>query len=157
MGDCLVAGTQGYSHSSEDYGYSAGGVRSGYTDTIQKFTFASDANATDVANLTAARAGRVSSCSVTHGYSGSGENQLSRLDKYSFASGSDATTVGTSGQGHATSDYGTGGCASSLNSGYAASGHVTNAIDKWSHITDGNAVDIADVAVPVNEACGTHG
>ena len=155
VGDCLVAGTQGYSHSTEDYGWSAGGSRGGYSNIIQKFPFATDANATDVADLTVARAGRVSSSSVTHGYSGAGEGNLTRLDKYSFAAGTNATTVGTITG--ATSPYGTGGCASSVNNGYAASGHVTNAIDKWSHTTDGNAVDIADVAVPVNEAAGTHG
>ena len=56
--------------------------------------------------------------------------------------------------------YGSGGGASSEANGYIASGNSLVGyivrIEKFSHVTDGNATHIADVATSRNEASGNH-
>ena len=153
VANAIEAESRGGSHSSTTHGYKSGGTGGSapwYRNHIHKFTFASDANATDVGDLSAARAGDVGSSSLTHGYKASGEGQADRLDKFSFASDGNSTNIGDGNAG--TTGSGSGGCASSLGYGYAASGTSTNAIDKWSHTTDSSAVDIAGTisAKPIN-------
>ena len=85
--------------SSVDYGWCSGG-RSGAgsttSNTIQKFPFASSANATDIANLTLARHYGVGTGSHTYGYTTAGKDStnFNVIDKFSFSSGADATDVG---------------------------------------------------------------
>ena len=158
VGDIGSYGTAGYSNSSATNGYSSGGYNgspssTGVQNHILRISFTTDGNSVDVADLDRTKSGRVSSDSLTHAFFGCGDSNYS-MSKMSHASESTATVVGNM---VATSIHGTGGAASSLDNGYAASGHVSNAIGKYSHVTDGNATDIADVAVPVNEAGGTHG
>ena len=158
VGDIGSYGTAGYSNSSATNGYSSGGYNgspspTGVQNHILRISFTTDGNSVDVADLDRTKSGRVSSDSLTHAFFGCGDSNYS-MSKMSHASESTATVVGNM---VATSIHGSGGAASSLDNGYAASGHVSNAIGKYSHVTDGNATDIADVAVPVNEAGGTHG
>ena len=63
-------------------------------NNIQKFSFSSDGNGSDVGDLTAARgnAGSTSS-STTHGYTNGG-NSSNVIDKYPFSSDANATDVG---------------------------------------------------------------
>jgi hypothetical protein len=121
---------------------------------MNKYSFTTDGNATDIGDLTAAREGRVSSSSLTHGYCGNGSGSTDRIDKFTFASDNDATDVGNTTHADGA---GRGGFASSLDYGYAASGTNNNFIHKWSHTTDGNSVDVADVVQVRNNAAGTHG
>ena len=158
VGDIGTYGTAGYSNSSATNGYSSGGYNAspsptGNNNQILRISFSTDGNSVDVADLDRAKTGRISSSSLTHAYFGDGDNNRS-MSKMSFASESNATVTGNM---VGTSPYGTGGAASSLDNGYSATGHVTNVIAKYSHVTDGNAVDIADVNLAVNEAAGTHG
>ena len=78
-------------------GYHLSGTSSLITNNIQKFSFSSDGNATDVADQTAAKnyAGGVSSS--THGYSAGGNvsgGYTNIIDKFLFATDADATDVG---------------------------------------------------------------
>ena len=78
-------------------GYSSGGHSdaNGYFNVIEKFPFTSDANATDVGDLTVARYNSAGQTSNTHGYTAGGEPvSPSVIDKYTFASDADATDVG---------------------------------------------------------------
>jgi hypothetical protein len=137
-------------------GYTSGGFGLGaYTsqNIIDKFPFASDANATDVGDLTAltskTAAGQSSS---THGYvSGGGRNPGgysydNGIDKFPFATNANATDVGNltvgrrrvAGQSSTVSGYTTGG---ELPSAYS------NVIDKFPFASDGNATDVGDLTV----------
>ena len=89
-------------HQSSTHGYKAGGYTNngdGYTtgaDSIQKFTFASDAAATDVGTTTVGRSKAASGSSTTYGYSSGGGQGTSGnvIEKFTFASDSNATDVG---------------------------------------------------------------
>ena len=84
--------------NSETHGYSFGGVTEppGRSDHIDKFPFASDANATDVGNLTLGRSRGGSVSSTTHGYCAGGESPSNTniIDKFAFATDGNATDVG---------------------------------------------------------------
>ena len=94
------------SASSETHGYSMGGnmgppsaPASTSTNIIDRYAFASDGNATDVANLTQARFRPSSSSSKTYGYMAggvldSGAPKYNIIDKFAFATDSDSTDVG---------------------------------------------------------------
>ena len=58
--------------SSATHGYTSGGYTTGRDDTIDKFPFSTDANATDIGQLSVARNGAAGQSSTTHGYSAGG-------------------------------------------------------------------------------------
>ena len=73
----------------------------GRDDTIDKFSFSTDANATDIGQLSVARNGAAGQSSTTHGYTSGGYEpapvgQTSHIDKFPFASdfSGTATDVG---------------------------------------------------------------
>ena len=150
-------------------GYTSGGFTFGTyvsQDIIDKFPFATNANATDVGDLTTVTsktaAGQSSS---THGYaSGGGRNQGApyplggysydnRIDKFPFATNANATdiadlTVGrrrVAGQSSDASGYTTGGELAPANS---------NVIDKFPFASDENATDVGDLTVTRNNLAG---
>ena len=94
----VVAGATG--HQSSTHGYKAGGSVNGtYTtgaDSIQKWTFASDADATNVGTTTVGRFQHASGSSTTHGYASGGNAGSSGnvIEKFTFASDAAATDVG---------------------------------------------------------------
>lgn len=97
-GGIYGAGSDG--QSSTTHGYYCGGIRNtpyAYEDTIQKFTFSSDANATDVGNLIAINQATSGQSSTTHGYVSGGTDTPSiyynTIQKFTFASNNDATDV----------------------------------------------------------------
>lgn len=148
-------------NNSEDNGYFTGGQRSDYK-WIDKFVFATEANATDIGNLTEARWEVASSSSATHGYSAGGASPsvpIRRvIDKFSFASDGDATSVGNL----VYSVHYVGGGSSSLTHGYAVGGNFyNNYIQKYPFASDNDASDIANLALTVSLTAGasstTHG
>ena len=80
--------------SSTDYGYNSGGYSPPYSNVIDKFPFASDANATDVGDLTIARYAPAGQSSEDYGYTSGGIPVTDRIDKFPFASDANATDVG---------------------------------------------------------------
>ena len=67
-----------------NFGYASGGCPD-FNNVIDKFPFSSDANATDVGDLTAAREGPAGQSSQTHGYIlAGGPRDLRPIDKVSF-------------------------------------------------------------------------
>ena len=141
-------------------GYASGGEgapSSPYTmsNVIDKFPFASDANATDVGDLTQARIRLTGQSSKNHGYASGGTGQppysnpyaSNIIDKFSFSSDANATDVGDLTQGRKS----IAGQSSSTH-GYVSGGsHTTNdynnVIDKFSVSSDGNATDVGDLTV----------
>ena len=138
----------------ENYGYAAGGYQSGTTtaDVIDKFSLTSDANATDVGNLTQERHNGAGATSKTYGYKGGGTAvgplvRSDRIDKWAFASDGNATDVGNFLLGWDTC------CgSSSQNHGYASGGssygspanYYQDTIQKWAFASDGNATDVGN-------------
>jgi hypothetical protein len=129
------------------FGYSAGGQNAANSDvnTVDKIAFASDADATDVADLSVARRYCVGNQSSTNGYASGGyvSSPSDVIDKFSFATDSDFSDVG-----NLTSDrYGMFNASSSA-SGYQAggdSGDLVDIIDKFAFASDGNATDVGDL------------
>ena len=156
-------------HSSSTHGYAAGGAtRLPSTVTIDviginKFSFSSDGNAPQVATLTLARSQASGNSSSTHGYTAGGtadpgtSTDQTRIDKFTFASDSNATTVGTlaqrtvgvTGQSSSTDGYTTGGYSYTLSPAAAST-----EIDKWSFSSDGNATDVGDLQSAVSAITG---
>ena len=137
----------GQSSQEQGYGYNSGGFIPTPTDTnvIDKFPFASDANATDVGDLTEERDGISGQSSITHGYSSGGApGVINIIDKFPFATNANATDVGDLTQGR----YATSG-QSSRTFGYISGGYgpppITNIIEKFPFAADANATDVGDL------------
>ena len=126
------------------YGYINGGrVSSTSVDNIQKYSFTTDGNATDVANLTHAKSETSGMQSLTYGYTAGGNPGpgLYVIDKHQFATTNNATTVGNlvnNGRGGV-------GCNSSTH-GYQSGGQ-SDQIQRFSFTTDGNSTDVGDITV----------
>ena len=134
-------------------GYSAGHFPTTYQ--IQRYSFATDENATDFGDLTVARLyGEVAnSSSLTHGYTAGGNPNTTVIDKFTFAVSSNATDVGDL----VASRSGTPAGNSSPENGYVSGGNApgaTNTIQKFSFAVDGNATDIGDLTEVFNNANG---
>ena len=82
-----------YSFQGSNFGYTSGGFTA--LNVIDKFPFTSDANATDVGDLTVARYGAGQS-SADNGYTSGGmvPPESNVIDKFPFASDTNATDVG---------------------------------------------------------------
>ena len=138
--------------SSATHGYRHGGqnIPSAVVNTIDKFPFASSANATDVGDLTAARLPYKSTCnSTTHGYTMGGWASPYAggvIDKFSYATDGNATDVGDL----SPANHGASG-VSGTNHGYSCGGRnqpentYYNQIQRFSFSSDGNATDSADL------------
>jgi len=106
VGDLTQARIASAGQSSTTFGYASGGTVPPASppgvNTIDKFPFASDNNATDVGDLTQGRYYPSGSSSTTHGYTSSGTNQaagpaaslVNTMDKFPFATDTNATDVG---------------------------------------------------------------
>ena len=158
VGDLISQNYYLTGQSSIDYGYASGGNNPALSpprmqNTIQKFPFAADGNATSTGILTVRKQQPAGQSSAEYGYSSGGKDYVSSniyhniIDKFSFATDGNATDVGdlTTAQ----RDAGTGTSSSSY--GYSAGGvegTSNNTIDKFSFATDGNATDVGDLSVP---------
>ena len=132
-------------------GYTSGGFSDPqtYRNTIDKFAFATDGNATDVGDLTLARASVAGQSSTESGYTSGGSNPSQPtaaqniIDKFPFAADGNATDVGDltsvrqrfAGQSSAVSGYSSGGITPGS----------YNVIDKFPFSADANATDVGDL------------
>ena len=142
-------------------GYSSGGhAPPPILNTIDKFPFSSDANATDVGDLTVARYGAVGQSSTVSGYSSGGSSPpwTNTIDKFPFASDANATDVGDltvarnnmTGQSSTASGYSSGGSVFPL----SGSPEQTNTIDKFPFSSDANATDVGDLTLSRQSLAG---
>jgi len=132
-------------------GYASGGEVSSltYVNTVDKFPFAADANATDVGDLTAGRRAGGGQSSSVSGYTSGGfvyPPVSNIIDKFPFATDANATDVGDlttnrtfgAGQSSDVSGYTSGGSSSFPN-------NYVNTIDKFPFAADANATDVGDL------------
>ena len=134
-----------------NFGYASGG--SSGTNVIDKFSFASDGDASNVGNLTTGRFNVAGQSSATYGYNsgGSGVPSSNAINKFPFASDFSGSTTNV---GDLTvAKYNSAG-QSSIGNGFGyttaseGSPSVTyNVIDKFSFATDGDATDVGDMSI----------
>ena len=97
VGDMHTERASHASHSTETYGYQAGGGEPSVTNAIRKFAFGSSVTSTDVGDLTNSRFDTTGMSSTTYGYSAGGiwpDALNTTIDKFSFAADGNATDVG---------------------------------------------------------------
>jgi len=152
----------GHSDIGGGYGYcSAGGdglaLPGPGANVIDRFPYASDANATDVGDMTVSHYRMGGASSLTHGFTtgGGGGAPINVIDKFAFAASANATDVGDMtgtgwGQyGHSSTTHGYVGPV-----GHAGTGN--DVIEKYSTVTDGNSVDVGNLTVGRIYAAGTQ-
>jgi len=132
-----------YTYQGTQYGYTSGGA--GTPNAIQRYSYTSDGNATDLADLTRSMQYSAGNSSLTHGYvTGGGGAPNGDIIKFAFATGSDATDTGYN---MSTGTVVRGNASSSGNSthGYIMGGSAYNVIERITYATDGTAVDVGDL------------
>ena len=153
IGDVVVTRTKAVGQSSISYGhgYVSGGRQPGLPtpspfNQIEKFPFASDANAADVGDLTVARGRGAGQSSSEYGYTSGGYTPTTTvIDKFAFATDGNATDVGdlTAGRYSLTGQ-------SSTDNGYVSGGYVfpsaVDTIEKFPFASDANAADIGNLS-----------
>ena len=154
--------------NSVTHGYTLGGSLAGWPTTssfnnIEKFSFDTDGNSTDIANLTDDRGSGSACSSYTHGYLVGGVTYVTPgdvsavrvdiIDKFTFASDSDATDVGNLSR--TKSNH---GGSSSTTHGYIAggSGAPYTEIEKFPFASDSNASIVASLNQGRHQADGTQ-
>jgi len=141
-------------------GYTSGGHVA--KDEIDKFPFSTDANATDVGNLTVARGLVSGQSSSVSGYTSGGFDPVSSpvmvniIDKFPFSVDANATDVGDLTR----IIYNTAGHSSETD-GYVSGGLTDNTIDKFPFASDANSTDHGDLLTLKSSGAGnsstTHG
>ena len=145
------SGGGGYSFQGTVSGYTSGGrdvnASPQYQNTIDKFSFSSDGNATDVGDLTQVRGAAAGQSSASSGYTSGGYapsdgGAFDTIDKFPFAADANATDVGniTSNRIRLTGQ-------SSSDSGYVSGGAspYLDVIEKFPFSVDSNATDVGDL------------
>ena len=80
--------------SSSTHGYTAGGAYP-YVNAIEKFSFTTDGNSTDVGDTYGNQSSHAGQSAVAYGYlTGGGPPNLNNIQKYSFTTDANATDVG---------------------------------------------------------------
>lgn len=158
-GDLIATSRLMGSGSSATHGYGLGGRTPTDVNTIQKFPFASAANATDIGDLLDVTYGTTGTSSGTHGYAVGGfnppANRTNVIQKYSFSTDGDATDAAdiTAARGYM-------GSTSSTTHGYVHGGNepaLVNTIEKFPYAADANATDVGDLTNSTAQiSAGTH-
>ena len=171
VGDLTDTIRFGHGASSATDGYLAGGSDpsfvnpgpGGRVDTIQKFPFASDTNATNntgvLFNAVELAAGGIHSSDYAYVAGGTwnfGDTGRNVIQKYSMTTDASATDAGDL----LTPMYGNSGCSSS-DYGYSANGYqhpsvFYNTIQKWPFSSDANAADVGDTTSARNYTAGQN-
>ena len=105
VGDLTNPKNQSAAANTADYGYIAGGGKyapthslASYSNVIEKFSYSTDGNATDVGDLTQSRQGLDGSSSTVNGYVAGGRKfpfaPTDIIEKFPFATDANATDVG---------------------------------------------------------------
>lgn len=124
-------------------------------NVIQKYSFSTDGNATDVGDLPFATPYTCGSTAVDYGYVGGTVSPASRILKYSYSTDGDATNIGELGasQGNRV------GSSSNESYGFwhgSGSPYSIDAITKTTWATDGDSVDTGGDLTFYPYAVGGH-
>ena len=146
-------------------GYTVGSNAPVATNVIDKYSYTSQANATDVGDLITTGGRQAGHKSETHGYASGGDPAGSNIEKYSFASDGNAVDAGYDlsvakifGAGASTLTHGYSAGGASLVGNSTATGDT---IDKFSYSGSSNATDVGNLSLQRNRPSGhtstTHG
>lgn len=157
ISDLTVARNYSTSQSSYTSGYVSGGYLNPGTppfsllNTIDKFPFSADTNATDVGDLTRTSKNATGQSSSVSGYTTGGyatppgpTSRSNIIDKFPFATDSNATDVGDTlqvivrGAGHSSYTFG-------YNTGGSDGNNFLNTIQKFPFSADTNTTDVGDL------------
>ena len=151
IGDLVVATDYNAGNSSSTHGYSTGGGKPPpgppyVVNVIEKYSFSSDGNASDVGDLLQEQYRHTGQSSPSHGYASGGYDApytaMNVIQKFTFASDANATDVGDLLTSNAIAEGGN----SSLTHGYVAGGSPNlNLIEKFPFSSDTNASDVGDL------------
>ena len=138
------------SFQGSNYGYNSGGQILGpgvYQNTIQKYSFTSDGNSTDIGDLTQITHTGAGQSSSTYGHASGGwaPGYTNVINKFPFSEDTNASDAGdltvarsqVAGSSSSTYGYTTGG--------YTGPPGYVNIIDKYSFTTYSNATDVGDL------------
>ena len=152
------------------HGYRAGGYNSasGYgwpnnnTDTIDKYAYASDGDASDVGNLTARTDGNACHSSETYGYAATGDHPVTTtIWKWAFASDGDASAYSGDLTGGGWASTGTYSKENGYTSGRNNSGPFFDTVDKFNFASENDATDVGNLTVgrsyTASQSSETHG
>jgi hypothetical protein len=146
-------GGGGSGYQGTQYGYSTGGRNQSGTryNTVDKFSFSSDGNATDVGDYIASATTGHGSSSSTAGYVAGGHSPstntfLRSINKRTFANDGSETTIGNLSIPSGNGVHKNAGCTSSTH-GYSAGGlspssTVRDHINKFPFSVDDHATDV---------------
>lgn len=145
-----------FSFQGSNYGYTSGGYSAQNVNVIDKFPFASNANATDVGDLSVSRYAGAGQSSVSNGYTSGGFTppHSNVIDKFSFATdGFVSTDVGNltlvrssaAGQSSQTTGYSSGGATPS---------GISDIINRFPFASNANATDVGDLTVARSSPAG---
>ncbi len=162
VGDLSVDRGNTAGQSSLTHGYTSGGNEGSpgsisYSNIIDKYPFAENANATDVGDLTVSRRHITSQSSRSNGYTSGGRvppnpTNSDVIDKFPFASNGNATDVGNLLAGN---NLGTGQSSESF--GYYSGGYISDAVDviqKFPFSSDANSTDVGNLATAKSQGAG---
>ena len=167
VADLLFNHRHSKGHSSPTHGYTTGGshapgidANGSESNVIQRFPFASDADAVDWADLSAtSRMNTATASSYTHGFTLGGTNvpgvSVNTIDKFPFASQTnatdwaDATITKTGGAGCSSATYGY-----SLGGTQQPSSIIVNVIEKYPYASQTDSVDVNDITLARSGAAG---
>ena len=143
-------------------GYSAGGQQPALSNIIEKYSFVSDANATDVGDLPQARYSQQGVQSSTAGYvmGGRGPNANSERGIHKVTFASDTVGNSTNVLSIGRQQLATNGVVSSSH-GYAVGGAgasqaADETIDKFPFASETNATDVGDLLVGTADRASCH-
>ena len=145
----------GTGHSSSTHAYIAGGVTSNQVTTISRYAMVSSAAGTEVGDMSIAKDSACGSSSETHGYSAGGGDyptNYNRIDKFAFAASADGSDIAdlTTASRHLAG-------SSSTTHGYRHGGlSNVDIIERWSHTTDANSVDVGNLVSGHDGMTGNH-
>ena len=130
-----------WSFPGDTYGYAWGGTVP-TNNKIERISFATDGNSTDVADMTTSRGESTGCTTPTYGYSAGGYpwSGDGRIERMLFSTEANATDVG-----NLTSDRRDMGSCSSEDYCYWIGGSLVNIIERSAAASSANAVDVGDL------------
>ena len=160
----LIAINHGWGgSSSQTHGYCNGGSSGGwgggpFYNTIQKFQFSTDGDATDVADLTTTRTNRAGHSMETHGYVAGGSHgnaptAVNIIERYPFASDTNSSDVGDLIRNDSLQ-----GSCSDTDYGYTGGGEAfENVIERYQFAASANGSDVGNLVNTIGTCAGHSG
>ena len=151
-----------FTFQGSSFGYTMGGMGSPVKlNTIEKYSFTSDGNGTDVGDLLAGRRYGSGNNSSTNGYHSAHSDYNNQIEKFPFSSDGNSTDAADLSQARGR------GPGASADDGYQSGGQgppgttFYTTIDKFPFAADNNATNVGDIAEPHSSGTGhtspTHG